>query len=502
MKQLLYILLITLVVSATSCTGDKTIKREPKLSDTLYTAKAAMDVYDYNPDRALLIIDSAEIVGNLTHDRASYFRARVFTMTLEGMHLDSAQKICLSLINSNYVKNPDNHESVLDLLIAISRRKQDFEQWLKWSTEKADFCYEQGSDIEALRTEAEIGVILAYLGRHDEGLQKLDYVIDQLDRTHKFNEMDACIIALRRKVDVLQQFGRYDEIIPIAQKIIDKTNDYEQHPNQYRDGSFREPNPDKLSDYCDFYRVKAYAYLARAYAETDDIQNARHYLNLFEKSRYGQTFDGRMMISSTWCKLGIYDKMLAVYDEVEKYLQDDTISEAYATILLNRAKAAEARGQYSLALNYMKRHSDLSQLINNDLMESKVNEYAARYHVQEQQMEIDRFTIRNRMQNIMIIIIFIALLVSILLYNHTVFQKHMLTEKNIALVKLIDEKAKQNSSENDARLSKACRMLLEQPDIKASTVAKEVGLTLRNLQKLFREQYGISMTEYRKSHKK
>ena len=496
MRKSYYILLILLGILVTGCTDVKTVKRESWPSDTLYTAKAAMEIYDYNPNRALVIIDSAEIVGNLSRERASYYRAKIFTMTLEGMHLDSAQKICLALINSDYIKSIDNHESVLDLLIAISRRKQDFEQWLKWSTEKADFCRKYGKEVESLRTEAEIGVILAYLGRQDEGLQKLDYVIEQLDDTHKFNEMDACIIALRRKVDVLQQFDRYDEIVYVAHKIIEKTNDYEQYPNEYSDGSFREPKAENVSDYCDFYRVKAYAYLARAYVETGDIANARHYLTLFENSRYGQTFDGRMMISMTWCKLGDYDKMLAIYDEVEKYLEGDTISETYSTILYNRAVAAEARGQYTLAYQYIKRHAELSQLIANQMQESKAYEYAARYHAQEQQMEINRHAMQNRMMNYILLIFLILLLTFVFFYNHTVYQKKKLAEKNSALVKLIDESIRKD------KLSEACRILREQPDMNVSDVASKVGLTPRNLHKLFREQYGISPAEYRASHKK
>lgn len=510
MKRLLYFLLIAIAVMTTGCNDYNKLSFKPHRSDTLYTAKAAMDIYDYNPERALLILDSAEIVGNLTHENALYYRAKVFTMTFEGIHLDSAQKICLSLMNSNYIKDVNNLESVLDLLVSICRRKQDFEQWLKWSTEKADFCRNNGNEVEALRTEAEIGVILAHLGRCDEGLQKLDNVIAELDDTRKFNEMDACIIALRRKVDVLQQFGLYEEIIPVAKKIIDKTSDYEQHQDEYHDGSFREPKSENISDYCTFYKVKAFAYLARAYAETDDIKNARYYLELFENSRYGQTFDGRMMISSTWCKLGDYDKMLAIYDEVEKFLKDDTINETYSTILLNRSIAAEARGQYSLAYYYLKRHSDLIQLISNDLQESKANEYAARYRAREQQIEIEWQTKKNRMQNIVILAMFIALLVSVFFYNHTVFEKKKLAKKNLALVKLIDEKVGVNTlltistedTKNSSRLSEACKMLSEKPEMTVAEVAKAVGLNVPTLQKLFREQYGISPAEYRISHKK
>ena len=474
------------------------MNRERQPADTIYTAKAAMDVYDYNPERALLILDSAEIVGNLSHDRASYYRAKVLTMTFEGIYLDSAQKICVKLLNSNYVKSVDNHEAVLDLLVSISRRKQSYEQWLQWSTEKADLCRQQGDEVEALRTEAEIGVILAYLGRQDEGLEKLDYVISQLDEIRQFNEMDACIIALRRKVDVLSEFERYEEIIPVAQKIIDKTNDYEKHPDEINDDTFRQPSAANIPDYCEFYRVKAYAYLARAYSMTDDIANARYYLTLFENSRYGQTFDGRMMISTTWCKLGDYDKMLTIYDEVESYMKDDTINENYSTILRNRAIAAEAKGKYKKAYGYMKRHAELSQMLNYQTQQSTANEHAARYRAQEQQMEIDRQTIQNRMLNYVLLTMLIAMIITIFLYNQSVFQKRKLIEKNMALVKLIDDKAKQKKE--DVRLEKACMILREQPTKTVAAVAKEVGLTTHNLQQLFRERYGISIIEYRNSH--
>lgn len=507
MKHLVNTLLIVVIIMMTSCTGGTTMKRELHLSDTLYTAKAAMKIYDYNPTRALLIIDSAEIVGNMSHDRADYYRAKIFTMTLEGMHLDSAQIICQSLMNSDYVKTPDNKESVLDLLIAITRRNQDYEQWLKWSTEKVELCRKYDNEVEALRTEAEIGVVLAFLGREDEGLKTIDNVIKALDNTRKFSEMDACIIALRRKVDLLQQIGQYEAVIPVAEKIIEKTNDYEQHPSDYNDGSYREPSAANVPDYCSFYRVKAYAYLAKAYAETDDIDNARHYLKLFEQSRYGQTFDGRMMISTTWCKLGDYDKMLAVYDEAEKYMNGDTINENYATILHNRSVAAEARGQYRKAYEYTNRAYELNKLLNSEILEGKAHDYAARYRAQEQQMAIDRFTMQNRMQKIIIIVIFVALVLTVLLYNHTVFQKMELSKKNLALVKMIDESIKKPQTVANATdkkisscLSKACTLLREQPEMTVVDVAKEVGLTPHNLQKLFREQYGISLREYINSH--
>ena len=361
----------------------------PQASDSLYTEEAAMDVYNTQPERALLIIDSAEIVGNVTEYRASMLRAKVFCLTCEEERLDTALQICEALLQSDFVKDtPDNRESVLDLLVTISRKKHDNEQWLRWATEKADFCRQQGNGTEALRTEAEIGIILTHLGRQDEGMAKLDEVIRQLGGTRQFNQTDACIIALRRKVDVLDEQGLYADIIPLAEKIVEKMNDYEQHPDDFHDGTYREPDAADVPDYCDFYRTKGYAYLASAYASLSEKKKAREYLRLFEQSRWGLTLDGRKMIAPTWCKLGDYDKMLAVYDEMEQHMSTDTICFDYATILHDRAVAAEARGLHAQAYDYMSRYSALNQTLNDSLQACEAHEYAARYHAEEQQMEI------------------------------------------------------------------------------------------------------------------
>ena len=213
MRQTIHLILYAIVVAMiVGCKGGSGTKHVPQASDTLYTEKAAMDVYGTQPERALEIIDSAVIVGNLTGDRASLLRAKVFCLTCGEERLDTARQICEALLQSNFVKDaPDNREPVLDLLVSISRKKHDNEQWLRWATEKANFCRKQGNETEALRTEAEIGIILTHLGRQDEGMAKLDDVIRQLDGTRKFNETDACIIALKRKVNVLQEQECYAE---------------------------------------------------------------------------------------------------------------------------------------------------------------------------------------------------------------------------------------------------------------------------------------------------
>ena len=364
--------------------------------DTLYTEKAAMETYATNPERALLIIDSAEIVGNLTDIRADLLRAVVYSRTYEDIQLDSAIIIGERLIqNEKVLADPDIKEEVLELLLNACRLHKDNEQALHWATQLSDLYRERDELTEALRTDAEIGTFLVRIGQQEEGLSLIDNIAAQLTGggVTRFNELDASIIVLKRKVEICNENGLYGEMIPAAQRMLDLLDDYEKHPADYHDGSIREPDDDDRPDYIEFYRGKAYSYMAEAYSSlelADARQKVLEYLALYEQTPSGKTVTGRFMIAPVLGKLGEYDKMLAIYDEVERLMGSDTLNANYAEILYGRAMAAKAQGRNDDAINYLERHNELSALLNERLLQGKAHLYAARYKAQEQQMEIER----------------------------------------------------------------------------------------------------------------
>lgn len=78
MKKLLFLAILTFLMIA--CTGNKTTsQREPQPSDTLYTAEAAMYIYDQDPNQALVIIGSARLVGNIDDDLATMLKAKIYS---------------------------------------------------------------------------------------------------------------------------------------------------------------------------------------------------------------------------------------------------------------------------------------------------------------------------------------------------------------------------------------------------------------------------------------
>ena len=357
---------------------------------TLYTEKAAMDVYAKEPERALEIIDSALIVGNVTEDRADLLRATVYSRAFESMRQDTAIVIGERLLKSRTAQEDAAfRQNVLEVLVYSTRQMEDYELQLVYSTELADAYRQQGDKVEALRTEAEIGAVLVRLGKTDEGLAKMDSVINDLNPVRQFNELDASIIAMKRKISVLRD---YPLIATTAQGILDRLADYEQHPTDFHDGSDREPTDEARPGYIAFYRSQAWAYMAAAYAHLGQLQKGREYNSLFEQSDFGQTLAGRKMIAPTLCLLGEYDKMEAIYQELETVFMErgDTLTLDYAQLLLDRAKAAEVQGRMKESTTLWQKHAEVLQKSEERLLQSKANLYAARYHAQEQQREIER----------------------------------------------------------------------------------------------------------------
>ena len=445
-----FILYVIIALFAVSCVNtDNNVKYKPQPGDTIYTADAALAIYDRNPERALLIIDSAMIVGNLDEDLAQMLRAKVLSHSTADLNFEEALKICETLIESDFVDNPTNRENVLDLLITITRRRGDNEQWIRWSTEKVELCRQQGDETEALRTEAEIGFSLAILGEEERGLAKLSGVIGALDEQRHFSEMDACIIALKRKINLLDILNRPESTIPLAQRIIEKIDDYREHRDDYADDSYRlPPNDEQFYRYCSFYTAQANCFLAEAYANLGHDDTARYYLSLFEESDYGKSFSGRMMASNTWFVLGDYDKMLAIYDVADERLGNDTMNHDFSTMLYNRAVAAEAAGDYLTATGYWHRYETIKKTLDRKQQEGQAYHYAARYKLQEERLNTEREQAKAKHNEMLALAGFILVIMSIGFIIKLLIQRHAINRKNHVLTAQMMESMKYKKKES------------------------------------------------------
>lgn len=438
------------------CSRGQSVRQLPHLDGTPYQADTVLVAYAYNPERALMLLDSALLLGNVSDYRAQFIRAKIYSNSLVETRLDSAINICQQLLGHDSVLNdPQEKENILNILIATSRAKHDNELYLKWATQKATLCQQRGEETERWRTEADIGLLMTFMGQVDEGLQKLDEAITSLDAPGSIDRMDAFVVAIKRKINALNDLGRYEEVIPLAQRTFDRLDHYEQHANDYAEDSYRLSWSDRPSDrdrYLDFSRAQALAFMAQAYAKLSEAgkvnsekmanaQKAREYLAYFDQSAYGQSFSARRLIAPAQMALGLYDEALATYQELARRMGSDTLNANYALILRERAIAANAKGHSAEAYVWMSRHAALAKVVNDSLHRSEAHEYAARYHAQEQQLMIQEKEAEAERAYIIVFAVVLIAIFAICFAYYFLRQKRIVSEKNRVLVRLINEQA-------------------------------------------------------------
>lgn len=543
----------------------------PQPSDSRSAAKAAMKIYGTQPEKALVIIDSALAVGAISPFRAQFIRAKIYANSLEGLQRDQAIALCEELLDHDSTQVVDkataaNRNDVLDVMLDACRKNKDDEKWLRYAIERAQLSRDQGMETESLRMEAEIGAAMARVGRPEEGMLKLEEVISALEKGDpSVDRMDAGIVARKRRIVVLDKAGRYLDIISDAQAILNKLEDYQSRPSAYAEDSFRlRPDGQAHSRYCDFYRAQAHSYLATAYSmmTPPDYAKAREYVRLVEESAYGKTFSGRRSLAHIWKALGQWDKLLAVDEEAEHKLGDDTLNTDYATILKDRADAAKVKGQLPQALSYLDRYSRLQEQLNEQRLRTEAQEYAARYHALEQEQKIREAEADSARKDAIITIVVTLLILLTTFTVHSVRQQRAIGEKNRALVRMIGElnstrKAAQADAAkpdkeqfelidgvirkeklysninlqrqdiinrfeigrhylndlfsayanglsfpayiNNIRLEDALQQLQNMPEKSIKDIAKDVGLTPTNFRELFKHQYGMTPTEFKQN---
>ena len=432
-----YIVLVSLAV-LTACTNQGHSDRLDNSggSDTLYTAEKASEVFYQDPERAFVILDSAELLGNINHTEATLQRARHYSC--DEATMDTARTLCMQLLAEGGLTAIQRAEA-LDILVYVARLRGDDEGILKYGIQYIEACRQLGNEAEALFMQSEMGEALIRLGRTDEGFAKMDDAIAQLDPVRRFAKFDACIRAMKRKISTLCNLERYEEIIPVAERIVEKMNDYGEHPADYDDGAYQMPTEERRPGYIDFYTGQAYAFMAYAYA-MKDAGEAKRCLALFDKTDYSNTFGGKKMISSTWCLLGQYDKMLAFYDELEPKWGADTLHSDYAIMLRNRATAARAKGNYRASDAYMQRYASLLKTLGASERLAAAQEYAARYHEQEQQLALEQEHSAKKRMGMVVVFMGILTLTAIVFIIIIARQLLSIRKKNAVLSKEISER--------------------------------------------------------------
>lgn len=505
MKKITHILLFVLAIVMTAQAGGR---------DTIHTLRAAMSIYGYQPERALQIIDSALIVGNIDEVQAEQCRARIYGMTLMGkqmdsllggptdIRLDSAQVIAMRLLTNESIKtNLERLRDVYEILAYTERMQNDTMGWLYRSQQLVDVCRQIGPEAEtdALRTEAEIGAALYAMGHEEEGMAKVDSVLAILSDKGRFNELDAFIVASRRKITMLGSRDRYAETLPLARRIIERLDDYESNPERYHDNSYREPkNDQKRADYIRFYRNQAQNLIAAAYAS-----------------------------------LGDHGNMLTAFRQIEDVVREATAREHIAryNALQQQLEAEHQRDAARRAKESRKVTGFVSLLIllfaiyvlwqwrktnkQNKILAQQIRdavEYKEKYRelsTQNSQLQNNSqlYTLNSTLSDAELSSYLCALIENEKLYLNPLFNRQTLIDRTGLSKERIGaafshggEYARLTALVRELRLNHAVRLMNEHPEMSLEQVCLASGFSnTTSFRRSFKEKFGISPSEFRET---
>ena len=432
-----HILFFVSAVLMASCSQPAVPPKHADLEkESVLQAISSMMLEESATEDVISVVDSAETAGVIDNLHARLIRAKAYGRTESGFL--QARSICEDLLRTPHL-SPDDEADILEYLCYLCRMRTDDLGEVEYGLRFVQVCESLGDSMRAVPVQADMGSSLVRIGRDEDGLLKINDAISKLDSQKGFFYLDAGIKTRKSLIRTYIDLERYLDVVPVAQEIISRLEDYAAAPEAYADSSPNLPGDHNRPGYVDFYTAQALAFITYAYAAEGMRKEAQEYNARFEKTRYSRTFGGRKMIASAWPLIGEYDRMLSFYDELQRRWGADTLHADYAIMLENRALAAKAKGRYREALGYMQRYSSLADKLNDSQNKAMIQDYVAKYRYQEQKMALERERVAVRRSRSIALGASAGALVCLILLGIILQYVILVRRKNKALVSQISE---------------------------------------------------------------
>lgn len=416
-------------------------------ADTTYTEGKAMSNYRNQPQRAIAIIDSAVILGNITPGRGKYLRAVTQYGGFENLPL--ARQLCEELTE----EKPDSEtvQQAYSLLTIIEYSLGHFPAVILYATEASRRAHDLDNPIEVGKMEGYIAQAMSQTGRTDEGIQRLNTTIANIRNINTFSSVTAYHNISKKLLHILLENQRYADMVTVCQDMLQRTNQLAQHPEQFT-GIAPGFNPD---EFIDFARGQTNAFLTVAYARQytaakntpTEITPTAH-LQLLQKARQAQaavmatqwskSLDCDRMMTSAYPHLGEFQRFEQAMARLDA-TRPDTINVNYLISLELRSLAAEMQGDTHQALYHLQRATVIRDSLDNNNQKEQINELATLYHLQEEQIARYQAEADKQLLTYAITAIIIILLLTIAFAVYFFYKRRETIQKNRALVKMIDE---------------------------------------------------------------
>ena len=460
MKQLLLYISIITLIGCTGTGGQHPSEEKEGAVDTVYTEPAAMSIHRNEPDRALAMIDSAVIVGNITPQRAEYLRAIIQYGGKRDYNL--SRQTCLNLLKEyeklHKTQKLSNEDSTTilhtyTLLVSIEYTSSNNVALVRYATEASRLAHILDSPSDIGKMESSIARVMAEAGKTDESLDRMHKICEELRQMDSFKGVVSYHSTSKEMLHTLLDNDRFVEMVPVCLSMLERIDELDKHPERFSDIA----EGFDTSEFIDMARGQTYAFLAVAYARQYSaaktppreltpavraqlLQKARAAEAAVNQTQWCHSIDCDKMMTAAYHHMEEFDKFDTAMDRIDS-TKTDTITNNHLISLYQRSVAAKMRGQTERAYWYMERATNLRDSIDQRDQRNQLNELATVYHLQEEQLARQQKEAEAELSHIINIVLAIGLVAVALVLVWFFRQKHIVERKNRALAREIAENA-------------------------------------------------------------
>ena len=479
MKKIQHILTSVLSLSllaTTTCCGNRAVRSVHRGADSLYTEAYAMSHFVNEPERALQLIDSAAIVGNVSSQRALYLKA----VTYYSGHADLQQagELCKQLINEPERKGEKvdsvNLAETWQLMASIARSNSNQAEVIRCNSEASRLAHKIGRKDLVAKAGASIAYALAQQGQTEKAIESLQATADEMKADHTFQGgiqgyYDTC----KSLIHIYFDNARYDDMVNLSQQVLQRIKEFEAKPERYT-GMIKGFNPD---EYIDFVRGQTLAYLVVARAQqANAVENgvikaskpaaalfaeARRWEAEMRRTRWSQSLDCDKIMVTAYSDMGDWKRFDEVVARVEA-AEQDTISTNYLILLDVRSIATSQRGRTAEALSLLRRAYIIKDSIYQRNMDEQLAQQATVYHLQEEQLARQAAESEARFLRWMTAAIVVILAIAIAFALYFFYKRRETALKNRVLAREIADSIKYKEMWENAQ--KTTKTLLSPPE--------------------------------------
>ena len=364
--------LLLLPVLTLLCTCQKRPVSEPEgQAGPRYSLAGIRDLSYQDPERALRLLDSAEIFGRTSVREADLLRAEISYSPLQDdekalLYARKAYEEADTLTTS-----PQERMYILDLLCRISAIREQFESGIRYASEGLQLSLREGDARYEALFLFQAGNCMLRIGQRDAGYRHLEAGIDQMEHLEDPSLLSTLSLAYGELMCALSDDGRYKDAIRQGRRRETILLRMEEDPERFSPGE------------TDLQKASLFAKMAHYLAKYGDPELAREYESRFWKTAFSQLPQGRILLVEYYGATGQYQRLLDLYGDNDYPAATDTLTDNVAYYLRRKAEALHFLGHNRDAYGLLRRADRILDSLHRTALAEKAmalsESYASRY---------------------------------------------------------------------------------------------------------------------------